>query len=91
MLIASNILKSHHITFKKITFTKMNYSVPELLTLPDNFLLEEIFADLSLQQLSQLCATYNRFNKICSNDRLWQIKTFEEYPTKANQRPINIS
>ncbi len=69
----------------------MNYTIPQLLTLPDNFLLEEVFPQFSPFQLSKLCSTHTRFNKICSNDRLWQIKTFDEYPAKVDQKPSSMS
>lgn len=58
-----------------------------LLTLPNPILLEEICAQLPLACLSQLCAVNRRFHDIGSNDRLWQLKTMQEYSTQAEQKP----
>ena len=69
----------------------MNYTLSYLSTLPDSVLLEEIFPQLSLEYLSKLCIVNSRFNNICVNDRLWQLKTQYEYPNKITSKPKNIS
>ena len=69
----------------------MNDTVPHLLTIPDSLLLEEIFPQLPLSYLSQLCSINTRFRNICLNDRLWELRTYYYYPNKINQKPTEIS
>lgn len=69
----------------------MNYSIPHLLTLPDAILLEEIFPQLSLEHLSQLCASNSRFKQICANERLWELRTDREFPMRFDDKPMNMS
>lgn len=58
--------------------------------LPDSLLLEEVFPYLSLTHLSQLCSINRRFNQICLNDRLWQLRTYHEYPERVSRKPLNM-
>ena len=62
-----------------------------LQALPDPILIEEILPQLPIEHLDKLYAINSRFNKICLNERLWQIKTNNEYPVYITKKPGNLS
>lgn len=61
------------------------------LSLPDEVISYEIFPRLPLGTLNNLCRAHLKFNNICLNDTLWQIKTFNDLPTMANRKPANMA
>jgi hypothetical protein len=65
----------------------MNYSQLELF--PDEILLHEILLKLSLTELSRLCRSSRRFQRLCNNDELWRVKIGREYPGYPNY--LNLS
>jgi hypothetical protein len=46
--------------------------VSYFLTLPDEFLLTELFPRLPVDIIRKLCSVHSRFNTICQTDSLWQ-------------------
>ena len=62
-----------------------------LQTLPDPILIEEILPQLPIEHLDKLYAINTRFNNICLNERLWQIKINNEYPIHITKKPCNLS
>lgn len=70
---------------------KSHQLVLELLSLPDNILINIIFPDLPVETLNKLCMLNVRFNNICNNDILWEIKTIKEYPFIVNNKSFNTS
>ena len=69
----------------------LSTDVTYLLDLPDNVLLEEIFPQLPFESLLKLCTVNRRFHRLCLIDRLWQLRTYNYYPDKVNQKPTDIT
>jgi len=61
------------------------------LTLPDEVLLTEIFPRFPIVVISRLCLVNYRFNQICNNDILWQIKTLNKYYMYKSLKPLTVS
>jgi hypothetical protein len=59
------------------------------LSLPDEVLITEIFPRFGIDVLNRLCQVNVRFNLICQDETLWQIKTINEFPSLS--KPSNIS
>jgi len=64
--------------------------ISSFLSLPDEVLLTEVFPRLPIDNINELCSTNIRFYNICQNDILWQIKTFNEFPTWISQKLPDI-
>lgn len=65
----------------------MNNAKSNLLTLPESILIEEILPKLPIDYLNRLCSTNNRLRNICLNERIWQIKTQNDFPDQVIIKP----
>ncbi len=61
------------------------------LTLPDQVLINVVLPKFSANVLENLCYSNVKFNTICHNDQLWQIKSMNELPSFVNLKPIDMT
>lgn len=64
-----------------------NQNSNSILLLPDEVLIFEVLPKLPIESLVNFCQINQRINDICKNDTLWQLKTYNDYPDKINNKP----
>ena len=63
----------------------------DLLSLPDDIVVNEVLATLPLSEVYRLCQVHPRFANLCAGERLWNVRTFREYPSMVRLKPTYIS
>ena len=64
----------------------MDELISYFLSLPDQVLTYIVFPKLPLDIIGKLCPVHTKFNNICQNDILWQIKSFNDFPNLINHK-----